>query len=163
MAPQGFSWIDRPRLAALAYPDSAEDLQWLHEQGIQVLVSLTEEKPRRDWADEARLLVYHEPLEDMEAPTQEQLDRCVSAISRALDKKMPVAVHCGAGLGRTGCVLAAWLVSQGMTASAAITRVRKLRPHSIETSEQVESIELFARRRTRRGEANPASEGASSD
>jgi atypical dual specificity phosphatase len=118
------------------------------------LVSLTEEKPRRGWTEEAGLLVYHEPMEDMEPPTQEQLERCVSAISRALDRDMPVAVHCGAGLGRTGCVLAAWLVSGGMTATAAINRVRKLRPHSIETEEQVEAIELFSRR-TRREEANP--------
>ena len=107
--------------------------------------------PREVWEKtreaDAGLLVFHEPLEDMEAPSQEQLDRVVSAMSRALDSKMPVAVHCGAGLGRTGVVLAAYLVTQGMTAQAAIGRVRKLRPHSIETEEQALSVESFARRR----------------
>jgi hypothetical protein len=34
-----------------------------------------------------------------------------------------------------------------MTAQAAIARVRKLRPHSIETEEQALSVESFARRR----------------
>jgi atypical dual specificity phosphatase len=144
--PQGFSWIERPLLAALAQPSSAEDLLWLRKQGIEVLMSLTEDRPRRDWVEQANLLVFHEPLEDMEAPTQEQLDRCVSAIQRALERNMGVAIHCGAGLGRTGTVLAAYLVAKGMDANTAISRVRRLRPGSIETEEQAEAIYTFARR-----------------
>jgi atypical dual specificity phosphatase len=151
-APRGFTWIEKPLLAALARPGSPEDLLWLRQQGIEVLLTLTEDRLSRDWTDEAGLLVYHEPLEDMEPPTQEQLDRCVSAIARALEKNMPVAVHCGAGLGRTGVVLAAYFVARGMSAQAAIARVRRLRPHSIETEEQAESIEHFARRQRRQRE-----------
>ncbi len=144
--PQGFSWIEKPHLAAMARPGAAEDLDWLRSQGIEVLVSLTEDRPRRDWVEEAGLLVFHEPLEDMEAPTQEQLDRVVSAIHRALGRKMGVAVHCGAGLGRTGVVLAAYFVSQGLSASNAIARIRRLRPGSVETDEQSLAVEEFARR-----------------
>jgi len=145
--PQGFSWIDKPGLAGLARPAAAEDLVWLRQQGIELLVSLTEDRPRRDWIEEAGLLVFHEPVEDMQAPTQEQLDRVVSAIRRARESKMGVAVHCGAGLGRTGVVLAACLVETGMTAPAAIARVRHLRPGSIETEEQEEAVIEFAARK----------------
>lgn len=145
-APLGFSWIVKPDLAALAFPDSLENLSWLRQQGIQVLISLTEDPPRRDWCNEAGLLVFHEPLVDMEPPTQEQLDRCVSALKKSLAGQMPVAVHCGAGLGRTGVVLAAYLVTTGLSASQAISRVRKLRPNSVETEEQAEAVEWFARR-----------------
>ena len=152
-APQGFSWIEKPLLAALARPSSPEDLRWLRQQGIQVLLSLTEDRPRRDWTEDANLLVFHEPLEDMEPPSQEQLDRAVSALSRALDKNMAVAVHCGAGLGRTGVVLAAYFVTRGMSAANAIARVRRLRPHSIETEEQAEAVEHFARRKRREARA----------
>jgi atypical dual specificity phosphatase len=148
-APQGFSWVEKPLLAALARPGGPEELQWLRQQGIEVLMSLTEDRLPRDWTDDAGLLVFHEPLEDMEPPTQDQLDRCVSAIGKALEKNMAVAVHCGAGLGRTGVVLAAYLVARGTSAQAAIARVRRLRPHSIETTEQAESVEHFARRRRR--------------
>jgi atypical dual specificity phosphatase len=146
-APYGFSWIEKPLLAALARPSDAEDFTWLREQGIEVLVSLTEDRPRRDWVEQANLLVFHEPLEDMEPPTQEQLDRCVSAILKANAQNMGVAVHCGAGLGRTGVVLAAYFVARGMSAPNAIARVRRLRPGSIETEEQAEAVELFARRK----------------
>jgi atypical dual specificity phosphatase len=145
--PDGFSWVEKPLLAAMARPSDAETLTWLRDQGIQVLVSLTEDRPRRDWTDAAGLLVFHEPLEDMEAPSQEQLDRAVSAIEKATQHNMPVAVHCGAGMGRTGVVLAAYFVAHGSPASAAIARVRKLRPGSIETREQEEAVQLFARRR----------------
>lgn len=146
--PTGFSWIDKPLLAALARPGGAEDLVWLREHGIEILLSLTEERPRRDWIEESGILVYHEPLQDMEAPEQEQLDRCVSAIGRANDRRMGVAVHCGAGLGRTGVVLAAYFVARGLSAANAIARIRRLRPGSIETDEQAAAVELFARRKS---------------
>jgi atypical dual specificity phosphatase len=146
-APEVFSWIEMPLLAGMARPSSPEELTWLREQGIEVLVCLTEDRLRRDWVEQANLLVFHEPLEDMEAPTQDQLDRIVSAIVRAIDRNMGVGVHCGAGLGRTGTVLAAYLVSKGQSAANAIAKIRRLRPGSIETEEQVAAIELFARRR----------------
>jgi len=146
-SPYGFTWIEKPTLAALARPSSAEDFAWLREQGIEVLISLTEDRPRRDWSEDAGLLVFHEPLEDMEAPSQEQLDRSVSAIQRAMSHNMGVAVHCGAGLGRTGVVLAAYFVSRGLSADNAIARIRRLRPGSIETEDQAAAVEEYARRK----------------
>jgi atypical dual specificity phosphatase len=144
--PHGFSWIEKPLLAALSRPTALEELEWLRAQGIELLVSLTEDPLRRDWVNDAGLLVLHVPMEDMEAPTQEQLEKCISAILRAMDRKMGVAVHCGAGLGRTGVVLACYLVAKGQPPDNAIVRVRRLRPGSIETDEQAEAIHEFARR-----------------
>jgi atypical dual specificity phosphatase len=150
--PNTFSWIEKPHLAALARPASREELDWLRRQGIEVLVSLTEDPVRRDWVNDAGLMVFHVPMEDMEAPEQEQLDRVISAITRALEHNMAVAVHCGAGLGRTGLVLASYLVAKGQAAENAIAKVRRLRPGSIETEEQVEAVREFARRHRQQGE-----------
>jgi atypical dual specificity phosphatase len=145
--PFGFYWIDKPLLAGMARPESEEDLEWLRHQGLELLVSLTEDPVRRDWVDNAGMLVFHVPMEDMEPPTLEQLDLCVSAIDKANANNMGVVVHCGAGLGRTGVVVAAYLVHKGMTARSAIAKVRKLRPGSIETDEQAAAVSKFARRR----------------
>lgn len=144
--PNGFSWIEKPLLAALARPTSAEDLVWLRSQGLDVVLSLTESPLRRQWVNDAGLLVLHVPMEDMEPPTQDDLDRCISAIHKAHEKHMGVAVHCGAGMGRTGVVLACYLVARGQTPQNAIARVRRLRPGSIETDEQEQSVIEFARR-----------------
>lgn len=143
--PNKFSWIEKPYLAALARPSDLDDLIWLRNQGIQLLVSLTEDRLRRDWVDEAGLLSFHVPMIDMEAPTLDQLERSVSAINRAIEQQMGVAVHCGAGLGRTGVVLASYFVNKGLSPQNAISRVRRLRPGSIETDEQAEVIETYAR------------------
>src|SRR5437660_8599747 len=121
--PQGFSWIDKPLLAALALPESKEDLEWLRSHGIEVLISLTEDPLRRDWVNDTGILVVHEPIDDMQAPTQEQLDRCVSAIARAREKKMGVSVHSTAGSGRTGGVIAADLSHQGHAARDPTARL----------------------------------------
>src|SRR5258707_3606226 len=144
--PASFTWIDDQLLGAMARPCSPEDLLWLRRQGVQVLISLTEEPPDRRWVEDAGLLLFHVPVLDMEAPTQEQFDRCVKAIDRANANEMGVVVHCGAGLGRTGAVLAAYLVSKGASPETAISRIRSLRPGSIETQEQEEAIVEFCRR-----------------
>jgi atypical dual specificity phosphatase len=147
-APPGFSWIEKPLLAASANPDDAGQLEWLRAQGIELLVTLTEDPPRRTWVNDAGLLSVHVPVVDMEPPTQEQLDRILSAIQRAHERNMGVAVHCTAGLGRTGVILACYFVTKGMNAKNAIARVRRLRPGSIETDDQAEAVAEFARRRS---------------
>ena len=47
--PSGFTWVDKPHLAALARPQDPEELTWLRRQGIELLISLTEDPLRREW------------------------------------------------------------------------------------------------------------------
>ena len=144
--PPEFSWVDKPRLAALALPD-ADDLLWLRRNGIDMVISLTEDPLPRRYVNEAGMMAIHLPVPDLEAPTPEQLQRAVETIGRAGQSGMAVAVHCTAGKGRTGTILAAYFVDQGLSAAAAIRRVRDLRRGSVETAEQEEAIAAFARQR----------------
>ena len=152
MPPPGFSWIDRPHLAAMAMPESAADLAWLRRNGIEVLVSLTEEPLPRHWVNDAGLLAVSVPVPDMEPPTDRQLDHLLDTIRKANASGMGVAVHCTAGLGRTGTVLAAYFVSRGLSPREAVEKVRELRPGSVETVEQERALERLAARVGRRAD-----------
>jgi atypical dual specificity phosphatase len=145
--PPGFSWVDQPHLAALAYPDGADDLIWLRRNGIEVLVTLTESPAPRHWVNEAGIMAVHVPVEDMAAPSERQFDVILETIRKANGSGLGAAVHCAAGRGRTGTVLAAYFVAQGMGAREAIEKVRSLRPGSIETTEQARAVEAYERRR----------------
>jgi len=73
---------------------------------------------------------------DFTAPTLKQVEQALTMIHFYLEKNMPVAVHCIAGLGRTGTILACYLVREAMSAGEAITAIRRWRPGSIETLDQ---------------------------
>jgi atypical dual specificity phosphatase len=145
-APNGFTWVEPPLLAAMSQPADPEEYAWLRDQGVQLVISLCEDPPRRSWLNEAGLFSMHIPVEDMHPPSQKQIDLCLSAIDKAHTKSFGVGIHCGAGLGRTGTMLACYFVKQGMTAPAAIAHLRRIRPGSIETPEQADAVNDYARR-----------------
>lgn len=142
-APENFSWIDEPRLAAHALPHSVDELVWLRQQGIELVITLTESPLRREWLADASLLGMHVPIEDMEPPTIEQVQQIISGIKKAHERGMGVSIHCHFGRGRTGTILACWFVEQGMPAVQAVRHVRRLRPGSVETPEQEELVAAF--------------------
>jgi atypical dual specificity phosphatase len=144
MPPPGFSWVDPPRLAALACPQSGDDLRWLRRNGVDVLISLTEDPLPRGWLNDAGLLAVSVPVPDMSPPSERQLDHILTTIKKANASGMGVALHCAAGFGRTGTVLAAYFVASGMSAREALRKVRDLRPGSVETAEQELAIERYA-------------------
>ena len=145
-APAFFTWIEKPLLCASALPDSPGELTWLRQQGIDILLSLAEEPPPRRWIDEGGLMLVHVPVLDFEAPSPEQFEKCLVVIERARQTGMGVNLHCLAGRGRTGTVLAGYFVSKGMSPRDAISHVRGIRPGSIETPEQERSIQELANR-----------------
>jgi atypical dual specificity phosphatase len=145
-APDRFTWVDPPLLAAAAKPATLEEYEWLRSQGVQLVVSLCEDPPPRTWLNEVGLLSMHIPVEDMCPPTPKQIDVCISAISKAHGRGFAVCVHCTAGLGRTGTMLACYFVKKGMTAESAIEHVRQIRPGSIETPEQSDAVRDFWQR-----------------
>ena len=146
---QGFSWIEEGQLAAMARPGRQrsldEDLAFLQSAGIRTLVSLTEEPVPEEALARHGMTGLHLPVEDFTPPTLEQMDRFLKEVEDARVEGRGVGIHCTAGKGRTGTMLAAYLVTRGLSSTDAVDEIRRLRPGSVETPEQEERVAEFAR------------------
>lgn len=143
----GFSWIVPGELAAMPVPGRDrpldEDAAFLEQEGIRVLVSLTEEPPDPETLSTHSIEQAHLPIQDYAPPTLAQMTEFVVLVSQEAAAGQPVGVHCTAGLGRSGTMAAAYLVSTGVSADDAITTIRELRPGSVETAAQEDAVRLF--------------------
>lgn len=131
-----FSWLIERRLAGMAYPRAETTFAALRQRGVRAVLSLTVEPLSAGALARYGLRAAHLPLADFTAPTIPQAAAAVEIINHFLDDDLPIVVHCGAGLGRTGTILACYRVWQGDAANIAIAEIRARRPGSIETVEQ---------------------------
>ncbi len=140
--PDNFSWLIENKLAGSAVPTSKDEVKWLQEEGVKSIVTIREEPLEDEWLDDVNYLHVHS--NDMGVPEFDDLVSSVDFIHERLVNNEPVMVHCLAGLGRTGTILACYLIKyEKMSSDDAITRIRKQRPGSIQSYSQEEIIFRF--------------------
>ncbi len=140
-----FSFVIEKKLAGSARPglyrELNEDLEFMKSQGIGAVVSLTEAPLAAREVIDAGLVYLHIPVQDFTPPTPQQFQQFQDFMNR---QPSAVLVHCHAGMGRTGTMLASYLISQGLSVEEAITQVRQARPGSIETGTQINALRAWA-------------------
>ncbi len=139
--PGNFSFID-DKVAGSAMLHEPENVDWLVNKSIKVIISLDPDIPDEviERINELGLKHYVMPIVNFSAPTLEQLDEIVRVIAKHVERGEKVLVHCWAGCGRTGTVLAAYLIWKGMDAHTAVAELRGMRPCSIETQSQLNVV-----------------------
>lgn len=123
-----------------AYED---ELPALNAAGIRAVVSLLDIPSDAAVYEAAGFGFACLPVPNGQAPTMEQAHTFVTFVANQLKDHHPVAVHCEAGLGRTGTMLATYLISQGQTAESAIRQVRAAESSGVETPVQIRFLEQF--------------------
>ena len=141
LEPTGFRWLVPGRIAGMARPgllrDLDDELRALAELGIRHLVTLEEHPLDGDAVAAHGLAPRHVPIADMAAPSVTDAVALLAWLDDCRQRGEPVALHCKAGLGRTGTLLAAYLLWRGATALHAIEEVRSINPYFVQSERQV--------------------------
>lgn len=157
-----FYWVIKNEIAGMAMPTASRsssffanpnqallgavqtEISELKSLGIGAIVTLTEISLFSQPFMDAGLAYLHLPVSDMTAPSMDQIKAFVSFARENIAKNKPVVIHCLGGSGRTGTMLACYLVSKGIKAYDAIKTIRQIRPSAIETMTQEAIIIEYA-------------------
>ena len=148
-----FSWVRAGELAGSGQP--ARD-QWplapqayaaIRAEGVDTVVSLLERAPPVDVIEAAGLRSVHFPIGDLGTPRDvDAFGSLVDSVHARASAGHPALVHCWAGVGRCGMFLATYLTRHGgLAPDAAVREVRRLRPGSLETFDQVAVVHALGR------------------
>lgn len=111
-------------------PESAPDeVRRLRAAGVTLFVDLTHDgelEPYQSLVEPPARRV-NLPIIDFSIPTREDLVATLDAIDAELEAGGVVYVHCWAGCGRTGVVVASWLVRHGASPQDALRVIAETR------------------------------------
>jgi len=149
--PRGFVWLLEGQMAGTPWPgivrETEHDLQALREVGITRLFSLTEKPFDPALSEPHGIRCAASPMPDMHAPSLAQAVQICQELDRFLAAGERVAVHCKAGLGRTGTVLGAywiWRQRGQVSGDVALTHIRRLESGMVQSLVQEQFLTLFA-------------------
>jgi len=132
-----------------------DEIRGWRDQGIDTVVSLLEAREVSDLGlhDEARLCVaaginfISHPIPDRGTPhSLEEFKALVDALGQQLDQGRSIALHCRAGIGRTGLLGACLLAKLGVPIAKVFPTLSSARGVPMpDTDEQIVWVQQFAR------------------
>lgn len=114
----------------------------LESRGITGIVSMRM-RARTGLPNLGEVQFLHLPTKDLHAPTLNQLEKGSVFIDTIIRNNGKVYVHCAAGMGRGPTMVAAYLITQGMTLEMAIAHIRSIRNFIHLTKEQMKRLREF--------------------
>ncbi|MGA7044273.1 MAG: dual specificity protein phosphatase 23 [Nitrososphaeraceae archaeon] len=145
--PTNFSWVIEDKLAGSGMPMNYSQFLWVTTHGVKAIVTVREVPLPSKWFSNGNsddVDYFHLRVEDYGAPSLEEIDNTIDYIQQQISNKKPVMVHCAAGRGRTGTILAAYLIKkENLTANQAIKKIRSMRPGSIQSDRQEMALYVY--------------------
>jgi len=173
--PQNLYWVIPGELLGMGCPLKRKHIENLHNiYGVTLVINLRECATPHQLFNGTPVKNIHIPIKSFGVPTGKQAEQFINILQQTLEgnrapdeedgssapeqntnddskregPRQVVAVNCRGGKGRTGTMVACYLVHrQGITAREAILRIRDLSPTSLETRGQEEFVEEFYRQK----------------
>jgi protein-tyrosine phosphatase len=140
-----FTWIVKRKIAASWWPDPSI-IEIYKKEGISIVINCSEFDNRKDI--QGSFQYYHFNVPDYGLPSENQIERFLVVTEKHGLSKESIVVHCVAGCGRTGQFIVAWGAKNGYIPKNmdCVEWVRKYRPCSLETKEQMNFARKMAKK-----------------
>jgi atypical dual specificity phosphatase len=144
-SPYRFGWVIEGRLAASGRLMTPSQLAWAASHGIKSVVTIREVPLESAWFTSGCGIVYrHIKVKDHSAPPVKELNELITYIDSEITKGRPVIVHCNGGSGRTGTVLAAYLMKKEvLTTELAVRKLKEIRGRTVIHRKQLDTLKEY--------------------
>ncbi|MEM2094067.1 MAG: dual specificity protein phosphatase [Candidatus Bathyarchaeia archaeon] len=142
------NWRDAVDIAALISEGVSAILNVRGDEDISTIKEVNEREKR--YCVENRIAYCYLPIRDYTPASEEHLINGVAFIEKHTRLGGRVLVHCGAGLGRSPSIVAAYLVYRGYSSEEAVGLIKMRRRGAFEGNDVVHipNIKRFQRRLT---------------
>lgn len=119
-------WVIPGKLLGVRKPENESEVTYLKSIGVGGVITLLDDEENHKLYEVTDMDFLWTPMKGGTAPEEEQVKEASEFISDINSKGKAVAIHCNNGRKRTGTMLAAQLVNQGMDGDQAIGKIQEL-------------------------------------
>ena len=114
-----------------------EDLEDLNKAGIKSIICLLEDNSNIETYNKNGFESLRLPDAEHKSPTFEQVEKLIEFIDEQNKNNNTVAIHCQGGKGRTGTLIASYLIAKGASFEEAMEKIEKNQANAIKKDFQI--------------------------